>query len=340
MTGVLRSAVPGNAWDAIAADAPDSSFCHLSAWREVMTDVLGHEWISYVALGPEGTWDGILPLVRVKSRLFGHYLVSLPFLNGGGPVGTPEAVHALTEAAVAEARHSGADLLELRGRTPLGDGVRTTDRKITVELELPPTPEQLQKGFSSKLRSQIRRPLKENCEVRFGPGQVEPFYDVFSRNMRALGTPVLPARFFERIAALMPAQVVFGVVYHRDGPVAAGCGFLWRGEFEMTWASSLKSASRYAPNMLLYASFMEHVIAHGGHRFDFGRCTPGSGTHAFKRQWGGIDRPLPWGQWSPGAVTAPPSPDRPVFQLASAVWRRLPLVVTDHLGPTIARQLP
>jgi hypothetical protein len=158
--------------------------------------------------------------------------------------------------------------------------------------------------------------------------------------MRSLGTPVLPAQFFDHIAARLRDSVLFGVVYHGGHPVAAGCGFLWRGEFEMTWASSLKSASRVAPNMLLYWAFMKQVIASGGHRFDFGRCTPDGGTHAFKRQWGGTDRPLPWGQWSPSAVTAPPSPDRRVFKLAAACWRRLPLLVTNRLGPPIARQLP
>jgi hypothetical protein len=108
----------------------------------------------------------------------------------------------------------------------------------------------------------------------------------------------------------------------------------------MTWASALRAYSRLAPNMLLYWSFMQEMITRGVRTFDFGRCTPGAGTHQFKRQWGGADVPLPWRQWSPRQVTAPPSPDRPLYRLASAVWRRLPLALTNQLGPVIARQLP
>ena len=77
----------GTAWDAFVAGDPDSSFCHLAGWREVFTDVLGHQCLPLAAVGDDGAWLGILPLVQVRSRLFGRYLVSVPFLNYGGPLG-------------------------------------------------------------------------------------------------------------------------------------------------------------------------------------------------------------------------------------------------------------
>jgi len=43
---------------------------------------------------------GVLPLVRVRSFVFGHYLVSMPFLNYGGPLGDGESVTALVARAV------------------------------------------------------------------------------------------------------------------------------------------------------------------------------------------------------------------------------------------------
>lgn len=158
--------------------------------------------------------------------------------------------------------------------------------------------------------------------------------------MRELGTPVMPRSWFDRIAREFPRLVQFGVVYRGAEPVAAGCGFLWRGEYEMTWAGSLRSCNHLAPNMLLYWSFMEATIAARADVFNFGRCTPDSGTHRFKRQWGGRDYPLPWGQWSSRHLEATPSPERPAYRLAAAVWRRLPLRVTRSLGPALARVIP
>ena len=327
-------------WDAFAASAPESTFCHLAGWRAVMASVLGHDCPYAVATDDAGTWRGLLPLVRVRSPLFGHYLVSLPFLNGGGPLGAPDAVAALADHAMGLARRMNVDLLELRTRHLVASPLRVSDRKLSVRLDLPAAAESLWRQFPAKLRSQIRRSQKEALEARFGADQLEPFYEVFRRNMRSLGTPVLPRAFFERIAATFGDVVVFGAVYQRAQPVAAGCGFAWRDEFEMTWASSLREHSRLAPNMLLYWSFMERMIARGVRVFDFGRCTPGSGTHRFKRQWGGADVPLPWLQWSPRDVASTPSPERPLYRLATGVWRRLPLAVTNRVGPFLARQLP
>lgn len=327
-------------WDAFVRNEPRGTCYHLAGWREVMDGVLGCECRYRVGTDDAGTWQGLLPLVRVKSALLGHYLVSMPFLNAGGPLGGGDAERALVQWAVGEAKRSRADLLELRSRTPIEGDVRTSNRKITVRLPLPADVDALWASFPSKLRSQIRRPRKEGLDVRFGADQREAFYDVFAHNMRALGTPVLPPRFFERIAAAFPEVVEFAVVYRGPTPVAAGCGFVWRREFELHWASSLREYSRLAPNMLLYAALMERMIGRGVQTFDFGRCTPGSSTHSFKQQWGGTDVALPWGQWSAHDMASTPSPERPLFVAARACWRRLPFGVTTRLGPILARRLP
>jgi serine/alanine adding enzyme len=329
------------AWDDFVRSAPDSSFCHLAGWQGVMDEVLGHRCRYRVARDRQGTWQGVLPLVHVRSRLFGNYLLSMPFLNYGGPIGTPAARMRLADQAVVQAREAGVELLELRSRVAIPGELAVLVRKVTFTLALPATVEELwQTTFRAKLRSQVRRPLKEGMTVRFGADQAAPFYEVFARHMRDLGTPVLPRRFFDALVRHFPDQVVFGCVWLGSEPVAAGCGFVWGGEFEITWASSLREHSRSAPNMLLYAGFMEEMIRRGVPVFNFGRCTPGSGTHRFKLQWAGVEEPLPWAQWSSTGTNATPSPDRPVFQLATRMWQRLPLAVANRLGPRLARSLP
>jgi FemAB-related protein (PEP-CTERM system-associated) len=328
-------------WDAFVTESEGSTFCHLAGWRGVMREALGHECRYLVALDDAGRWHGVLPLVRVKSRLLGHYLISMPFLNYGGPLGTRPAQARLAARAVEEANRSGADLLELRTRNSAPLGLATSDRKITVLLELPSTSDALWNDhFRAKLRSQIRRPQKEGMEARFGPEHLEAFYSVFAHNMRDLGTPVVSRSFFGKIVEELSETVIFGGVYLRDEPVAAGCGFIWRDEFELSWASSLREYNRYSPNMLLYWAFMEEMIARDIRIFNFGRCTPGGGTHRFKGQWGGIDVPLPWAQWSNSGLTAPPSPDRPLFRIATTAWQRLPLTIANRLGPHLSRLIP
>jgi FemAB-related protein (PEP-CTERM system-associated) len=327
-------------WDAFVARSGGTHF-HRFGWRAVYEGALGHEAFYLAARDGSGVLAGILPLVRVRSVVFGHYLVSLPFVNYGGPLGSEAAVVALTDWAADRARRDGVKLLELRSRGPLPVSLPVSHRKITVVLELPAAgPEALMKRFEAKLRSQVRRPAKEGIEVRFGPDQVEPFYRVFSRHMRDLGTPVMPRRFFEEIARVFP-DAWFGCSWLGSEPVAAGAGFAWGSEFEMTWASSLYQYNRFSPNMGLYWAFMQRAMSEGMTRFNFGRCTPGSGTHRFKRQWGSEDEQLHWYQLTPdGATGATPSPDQGALSYGPRVWRKLPLGLANWLGPRIVRFIP
>ena len=327
-------------WDRYVRHSVNGTFCHLSGWREIITDVLGHECRYFLARDDSGECQGVLPLARVRSRLFGDYLLSMPFLNYGGPIGTPEAEQQLSRHARELAHELGVKLLELRTRHRARSELRTADRKVTVLLPLPDSADALMAGFPAKLRSQIRRPMKEGMEVRFGADQRHAFYTVFARNMRDLGTPVLPRRLFDELARVFAQEVVFCVVYSENQPVAAGCGFIWGEEFELTWASSLREYSRRAPNMLLYWGLMQHMIGRGLRVFNFGRCTPDGGTHRFKLQWGGETVPLPWLQWSSTGTAAPPSPDRTLFQMATRVWSRMPLAMANAIGPWLARSLP
>ncbi|HEX9215337.1 MAG TPA: FemAB family XrtA/PEP-CTERM system-associated protein [Gemmatimonadales bacterium] len=328
-------------WDAFVQRAPNATFCHVAGWREIMTDVLGHECLYRIAADQDGTWQGVLPLVRVRSPLFGHYLVSMPFLNYGGPLGTAAAQQLLVDDATTHARRSSVDLLELRTRHAVPSALQISNRKITVVLDLPDSPEVLwRKVLPSSRRRQIERAKKEGLETRFGPDQVEPFYEVFAHNMRDLGTPVLPRRLFEQIARIFPKSAVFGVTYANGTPLAGGCGFTWGDEFEITWVSSLRQYDRMMPNMFLYWSYMQHLILQGVRVFNFGRCTPNGRTHRFKHQWGGVDVPLPWLQWSPREIDTTPSPERPIYRVATALWSRVPVRLANLMGPVLARQIP
>lgn len=338
---VERYAGDAAEWDAFAASRPGYTHFHRFAWQRVVREVFGHECVYLAARAPGGSLEGVLPLIRVKSLLFGHYLVSMPFLNYGGPLGDEDAVRALTASAVDIARRDRVKLLELRSRIPLSAELPVSHRKITVVRDLPSTPEALFRSFDSKLRAQIRRPQKENVSVLFGPDQVEPFFDVFARHMRELGTPTQPRRLFETIAREFGDDVWFACAYVGGRPIAGGCGFRWGREFEMTWASSLRAFNRISPNMLLYWSFMERCVREGLATFNFGRCSPGGGTHRFKLQWGSRDEPLWWYQHAAIAGSgSTPSPDDGAYSWGPRIWKKLPTSIATAIGPRIVRYIP
>jgi len=329
-------------WDVAARSFAGWTHFHLWGWRRVIESVHHHECTYLGASGPNGALEGILPLVRIKSPLFGHYLVSMPFLNYGGPLGSDDAVRALTAEAVSLAERRGVKLLELRSAQQLPVDLPVSHRKITVLLDIPAGgPDALFQTFKAKLRSQIRRPEKEGVSVRLGPDQVKPFFAVFSRHMRDLGTPTQPRDLFEAVAAEFVDDAWFGCAYLGNTPIACGAGFRWEGQFEMTWASALIDYNRIAPNMALYWGFMQRAASEGLTLFNFGRCTPDSGTHRFKQQWGGRDAALHWYQYAPaGREAHTPSPHDGAYSWGPRLWRRLPVGVANLLGPRIVRGIP
>lgn len=332
-------------WDRFVRAQAGWTHFHLHGWRTVVSRVFRHECI-YLAARDVTTGEivGVLPLVRVRSLVFGHYLMSMPFLNYGGPLGTPEAVRALTAEAVRLAAAGGVKLLELRNRGELPIDLPVSHRKLTVVLDLPEKADTLWTAMPGKLRSQIKRPKKEGVEVRHGLDQVSAFYHVFAHHMRDLGTPAMPKKFFETIAQTFPEDVRVAVAYHDGQPVACGYGFLWNGEFEISWASALRSHKAMSPNMLVYWELMEQAIQSGATLFNFGRCSPDSGTHRFKKQWGSRDEQLWWYQYgravSSTGAAATPSQDGGVFALASRAWQRIPVPIATRVGPSIVRFIP
>lgn len=330
----------GEAWDRFGEAQPGWTAFHRWGWRRVIADTHGLDCPYLGARDGDGQLCGILPLVRLRSWLFGHFLVSMPFVNYGGPLGDDAAIGALAEAADAMARRDGARLLELRSARALPVDLPVSHRKITVVLPLDGGPEAVFARFKAKLRSQVRRPAKEGVEVRFGADQVDPFHAVFATHMRDLGTPAQPRRLFRELAREFGDDVWFACAWHEGRPIAAGAGFRWGTEFEITWASALREYSRLSANMGLYWAMIERAAAGGLTRFNFGRCTPGSATHAFKRQWGAVDEDLWWYSGRASAVAATPSPDSAKFRLAVRTWQRLPVTVSTALGARVIKHIP
>lgn len=346
----LRVTVVGDRWDMwhrFVAQSPAATFAHRASWFDIMTQIFRHECLYLVAEDDRG-WRGVLPLVHVRG-LLGHFLISLPFMNDGGPIGDAQASECLVAAAVEIARHRRAKKLELRTRSVVPGPVRTLHRKVSVHLALPATVEDLWgKTFKAKLRSQVRKPSKEGMTARVASGAavaaqsgsaLDDFYSVFCNNMRDLGTPVLPKTFFQALTRAFKDDVVFIAVSAPNGAVAGGaCCLIWRDQMEITWASTMREWNPLAPNMLLYSTAMEEAIRRGMRVFNFGRSTPGSPTHRFKQQWGGQDVALPWATWSKG--DGGDTGESAIQRAAIALWKRLPVAIANRYGPALARQLP
>jgi FemAB-related protein (PEP-CTERM system-associated) len=298
--------------------------------------------VHYLEVRRDGEIVGGLPLVAFESRVFGRFAVSLPFVNYGGIVATDaEASDALVAAGLEWARRETLRYLELRHIEAHAAPWPSRRHKVAMHLPLARDSETQWSALDRKVRNQVRKAEKSGVTVEEGGRSLVPaFYDVFARNMRDLGTPVYPRRFFEEIVeGLADAARVF--VARLDGRAAAASITLSdRGSTEVPWASSLREVNDKAPNMLLYWAMLRAAIGRGSRRFDFGRSTPGAGTYRFKEQWGARPLPLVWEYVGLEGELPDLSPANPKYRLAIAAWQRLPVRIANTLGPHLVRHLP
>jgi FemAB-related protein (PEP-CTERM system-associated) len=275
--------------------------------------------------------------------LFGTFAVSLPFVNYGGVLADDDAsARALLDAAVGLCRTWRATHLELRHARQQFPELRARRHKVAMTLPLLKTPEAQWQTLDRKIRNQVRKAEKSGITVTIGGLEDLPaFYGVFSRNMRDLGTPVYPIGMFREMLSTFPETTRLFTARHEGRPVAVAIAHWFRGTFEVPSASSLRECRALCPNILLYWEMMRFALASGAQVFDFGRSTLGEGTFHFKRQWGAEPRELVWEYWTASSSSLPDlSPANPKYGKAIAVWQRLPLFLTNLLGPRIVRHLP
>ncbi|OZG73582.1 hypothetical protein BTA51_10460 [Hahella sp. CCB-MM4] len=350
-------------WDEYVMSHPDASPYHLSAWGKSVKQAYGHD-TKYLVAREKGSENGsgkivgVMPTIKMNIPFKGASLCSLPFCDIGMGLGDSDATetelvrHLQSEFATngvkgIEVRYSTKNSLSPEGSSGEEEGVEKGQDagKVSMVLDLPETPEELWKGFKSKLRSQIRKAEKNGLTHEIGNNSrlVEEFYQVFTRNMRDLGSPVHGKAWFEALSRNYGDNMVISIVRKDEIPVGGGIVLYCGTKAAIPWASTVAEYNRLAPNMMLYWSLLEETCRRGCTVFDFGRSTYGEGTYKFKSQWGARPFALEWRQYDRNGIKPEveqsnqgASKIRPVIE---AFWRKLPLSLSVMLGPRLRRYI-
>jgi len=329
-------------WNDYVAQNPAATIYHKAEWRKVINESFGHTSYYLYAADAQNKTRGILPLVHLKSLLFGNFLVSMPYFNYGGAVADSPAIEIqLIAEANRLAQSLGASHVEYRDDIPRHDLPARTD-KVNMILPLPTDTDELWNLFTPKLRAQIRRPQRERPEVSFGGTEyLNDFYRVFARNMRDLGTPVYGKAFFRNLLQTFPQQAQLVIIRIQSRPVGAAFLIGYKDRLEIPWASTLRDVNHLSINMLMYWEVLSLAIRNGFKYFDFGRSSKDTGTYQFKKQWGAMPKQLYWHYWLAEGEAAPAlNPANPKYAAAINLWKRLPVSLTRWIGPHIVKNIP
>jgi FemAB-related protein (PEP-CTERM system-associated) len=130
-------------------------------------------------------------------------------------------------------------------------------------------------------------------------------------------------------------------VFHEGNMVAGVMAFFFRDQIIPYYGGALQDAFQYAANDFMYWKLLCYGAEHGYKVFDFGRSKVDTGPYHFKRHWGFEPTPLPYQYYLVNQKAVPDlSPRNPKFSLAIQAWKRMPLGLSQWLGPKIVRFFP
>ena len=319
---------------------PQATFFHRAGWQRIIGEVFRHgTYFLYAEL--DGQMIGVLPLAHVSSLLFGNSLVGLPFaVYGGVAAATPQAADALEAEAQAIARRLGVEHLELRNMHQRHADWPTQDLYVTFRKEILPQEDANMLAIPRKQRAMVRKGIKNGLASAIDDN-VDRFFSLYADNVHRHGTPALPKSYFRALQAEFGADCEVLTVTSPDGRLLSSVlSFYFRDEVLPYYAGDDESARDLAANDFKYWELMRRSCARGLKLFDYGRSKQGTGSFAFKKNWGFVPTPLHYEYCLYKRDAIPQNnPSNAKYKLLIETWRRMPIGMANWLGPFIVRSL-
>ncbi|MCU7869189.1 MAG: FemAB family PEP-CTERM system-associated protein [Candidatus Thiodiazotropha sp. (ex Lucinoma borealis)] len=329
-------------WNQYLEKRDNACFYQLLEWQTINSNYFGHK-IYCITAEIDNKLVGVLPVVSIKSILFGHILSSMPFVNYGSSCSDSADIDLkLIEAVCKIAVEDKTDYVELRSVTPTAVGLKEATNKISLTLTLDQNHQNIWDSYKSKHRTNIRRVYKNGITIRCGGEELlSDFYQIISKSWRTLGTPIYSIKYFEQLFIHLREHIKIFVAYKGDIPVAAALNGYYKNTVEGMWLGIDQNYRTLQPSYVLYWEMIKHACESGYTNFHLGRSSVDSGGESFKRKWNAETKQLYWQYYLNRAKDMPNlNPSNPKYKYFINMWSRMPLKATQLLGPLISKYIP
>lgn len=327
-------------WDVFVEQCPSATFFHRAGWQRLVREVFNHDtYFLYAEV--DGRIEAVLSLAHVNSRLFGNSLASLPFAVYGGVASShPEAIAALEVEAERLAVSLNVSYLEFRNIDRRHVEWPMQDLYVTFRKEILNTEDANMLAIPRKQRAMVRKGIKNGLTSRVD-ANVDRFFALYADNVHRHGTPAMPKRYFSELMKEFGTCCEVLTVEAPDGTALSSVmSFYFRDEILPYYAGDAVVARDLAANDFKYWELIRLSCARGLKIFDYGRSKKGTGSFAFKKNWGFEPKPLHYEYCLYKADGIPQNnPSNAKYKLMIAAWRLLPIDVANWLGPFIVRSL-
>ena len=213
-------------------------------------------------------------------------------------------------------------------------------QKKSFILSLEKDQENVFSRFDKQIRRRIRKGYKLGCEIDISKKYIDDFYNIYRTNMRLLGSPVHKKSFYTGVLDQFPDNYTVLVVLKSGKVIGAQLLSYFNKTVYLPLAASLKEYNNYSPNHLLYWESIKYGCANGYEYCDFGRSTVDSGPYVFKKQWNAEEISLNYCFYQSENTDNYEGNNYSKLQLVSDLWKKMPLQVTNFLGPHLSKWLP
>lgn len=326
------------AWDQAVHTLPEGTFCHLSGWRKVVQQNFGFESVCLIAEDSGGI-TGLLPLYHTRRWPFPSALISSPVCVYGGTLATEAAVHeALATHALELAKKRNVKYVELRDQTFERPNWTSTDLYFTFRKDLPESPDDTLTSIPTKQRAEVRKGIKAGLTFDTS-NDIDTFYPIYAESIKSLGSPGFKRKYYESLLEVFGEQAEVATAFHEGQPASSVINFYFKNEVLLYYGGGIAASRELRSTQYLYWQVMNQALSRGASTFDFGRSMRDTGTYNFKTYWKFEPQPLTYHYHAVNGSVPDLSPENPRLAMASKVWAKLPGVVTDVVGPMVAKAI-
>lgn len=318
----------------------DGTFFHLSAWSRVVESVFGHQSMACYIEDESGNIKGLLPLVSIRSLLFGKRISSLPFgVYGGVIANDKDTESALIEYAVEYAKTKGISTVEFKHFEKKSNELLLNDQLyFSFRRHLSSDHDENMTAIPRKQRAMVRKGIKAELTYEID-NNADRMYALFAYNMHAHGTPVFSKKLFPELLKAFPENCDILFVQKDGVDVAGVLSFYFKGEVHPFYAGSTDQVRALKANDFMYWALMQHAVDRGCDRFDFGRSKINTGSYSYKKNWGFEPVALCYEYYSKSGEMPGLNAANPKYQLMIDNWKKLPIGLANFIGPFISRNL-
>jgi CelD/BcsL family acetyltransferase involved in cellulose biosynthesis len=325
---------------------PGATIYHTPEWRNAVTSTYAYE-PHYLAYMDGGRIKAVLPLMLVRSWLTGTRLVSLPFANVSGPLGSRECFGPLIEEAIRIADGAKAKTLEMRTQADLNDidddRFTRVSYFVTSIVPLDSDPDVVWERLKGDVRTKVRQAARKGIEVKetSADEDLKHFYDLFVEGRLKHGVPPQPYRFFHNLwHSMKPEQRMLLIATLEGRPVGALLNLAFGDTLYGGYIGSRLEYRSYRINQSLNWKAIELGCRRGHTRFDFLRTARPSGSlREFKLRWNAHEVDLNYMYYPAVYGTAATVEETARYRLMTFVLKRSPSFVGRMLGRMIYRHL-